>query len=82
MTRKRCCKLLMGRGVSRNEANRIMRTTPGATNEDKLLATESFRHVISMLQQMSQATNDLCRAILQLAYDFAKASVSIRTIYK
>lgn len=39
MTRKRCCKLLMACGVTRNEANRVMRVrcaVPPLTNYDRL----------------------------------------------
>lgn len=35
MTRKRCRKLLMANGLSRNEATRIMRILPVTTNRDK-----------------------------------------------
>lgn len=39
MTRKRCCKLLMACGATRNEANRVMRVmyaVPNLTNYDRL----------------------------------------------
>ena len=37
MTRKRCCKLLMACGATRNEANRVMRAAFGCTNRGKLI---------------------------------------------
>lgn len=35
MTRKRCCKLLMACGATRNEVNRVMRASFGLTNRGK-----------------------------------------------
>ena len=36
MTQKRCCKLLMACGATRNEANRVMRAASGLANRGKL----------------------------------------------
>lgn len=82
MTRKRCCKLLMADWISRNEANRIMRETPGSTNIDKLCAEALRRIMVPPTLGATQSFEDLSNAFYLASCDLAKASVSIRTNHK
>lgn len=81
MTRKRCCKLLMGAGLSRNEAKQIMRTTPGNTNRDRFDAVWPPLPVLPP-PWMFRSITDLSVTFLRAANDSAKTLVSIRTNHK
>ena len=73
MTRKRCCKLLMARGFSRNEANRILRTAPCPTNEDKLTA--------AVLRKTSLTFLRAARAVDVLLNSFNAVVQSVRDFF-
>lgn len=81
MTRKRCCKLLIGAGLNRNEAKQIMRTTPGNTNRDRFDAVWPPLPVLPP-PGISRLITDLSNTFLQVTNDSAKILVSIRMNHK